>query len=306
MIPTRRSLLGFATLAALPSTAWGQARTIPVVASFSILADLVRQVGGDRVEVAPLVGPEGDAHAYQPSPADARRLADARLLVVNGLGFERWLDRLVKASGTKAKVVVASEGLKPISAALEDGHSHPGHSRDVDPHAWQNVANVRTYVANICDALIAVDPDGKEGYGERAARYTGELDRLDAEIRQVVASIPPGRREIVTTHDAFAYFAAAYGLRFTAAQGVSTENEPTARDAARIIRQVRAGRIPAVFVETLSDPRLMEGIARESGARIGGKLYSDSLSGPGGPAATYLDMMRSNARTLAAALRTES
>lgn len=306
MLLTRRFLLALPALATLPRPASAETRPLPVVASFSILADLVRQVGGERVDVAPLVGPEGDAHVYQPSPADARRLADARLLVVNGLGFEGWLDRLVKASGTKARVVVASQGVKPIVAAAESGHSHAAHSHDVDPHAWQDVANVRTYVSNIRDALIGVDPDGKDAYAERAGRYLAELERLDAEIRQVVGSIPPGRREIVTTHDAFAYFAATYGLRFTAAQGVSTESEPTARDAARIIRQVRAGRIPAVFVETLSDPRLMERIARESGARIGGRLYSDSLSPPGGPAATYVEMMRSNARTLAAALRTES
>jgi zinc/manganese transport system substrate-binding protein len=295
--PTRRHLLaGAALLLAGPARAQATP-PLPVLATFSILADLVRQVGGDRVAVTTLVGPGGDAHVFQPSPADARRLAEAKLIVANGLGFEGWLPRLVKAAGAKGTLVTASRGVKPLAG--EDGH---GHEHGQDPHAWQDVGNVKLYVATIRDALAAADPAGAAVYRERAARYLAELDALDSEIRRAIATLPENRREIVTTHDAFAYFARAYGLRFLAAQGVSTEGEPTARDVGRIIRQIRQAKIPAVFLETVADPRLMQQIASESGARIGGRLYADTLTPPDGPAPTYVAMMRSNVRALTEAL----
>ena len=271
---------------------------IPVVATFSILADLVRNVGGDTVDVASLVGPNGDAHAYAPSPADAKRLAEARLVLVNGLGFEGWIERLVKASGTKAAMVTASKGVKPRQMADDHGHDH-GKS---DPHAWQSVANTKIYVANIRDALVKAHPDGKATYEANAAAYLDRLNALDNEIKSTVAAIPAERRKIITTHDAFGYFAAAYGLQFIAPQGVSTESEVSARDVAKIIRQIKAQTIPAVFMENVTDQRLMNRIAEESGAKVGGKLYSDALSEPGGPATSYLDMMRSNLKELRVAL----
>jgi len=270
---------------------------VRVVATFSILADLVRNVGGDDVDVASLVGPNGDAHAYSPSPADAKRLAEARLVLVNGLGFEGWIERLVKASGTKAAMVTASKGVKPRQMA-DDGHDH-GKS---DPHAWQSVANAKIYVANIRDALVKAHPDGKATYEANAAAYVAKLDALDNEIKSTVAAIPAERRKIITTHDAFGYFAAAYGMQFIAPQGVSTESEVSARDVAKIIRQIKAQTIPAVFMENVTDQRLMNRIAEESGAKVGGKLYSDALSEPGGPATSYLDMMRSNLKELRVAL----
>jgi zinc/manganese transport system substrate-binding protein len=270
---------------------------VRVVATFSILADLVRNVGGDAVDVASLVGANGDAHAYAPSPADAKRLAEAKLVLVNGLGFEGWIERLVKASGTKAAVVTGSKGVKPRQMA-DDGHDH-GKS---DPHAWQSVPNAKIYVANIRDALVKVNPNGKATYEANAAAYLAKLDALDNEIKSTVAAIPAERRKIITTHDAFGYFAAAYGMQFIAPQGVSTESEVSARDVAKIIRQIKAQKIPAVFMENVTDQRLMNRIAEESGAKVGGKLYSDALSEAGGPATTYLDMMHNNLKEFRAAL----
>lgn len=267
---------------------------LPVIASFSILADLTRNIGGDRIEVAALVGPDGDAHAYQPTPADTKALRDARLVVVNGLGFEGWIDRLVKTSKTSAPVVVATKGVSP----RKDEDAHGG----VDPHAWQSIANTKLYVANIRDSLVAVDPDAAETYRANANAYLAELAELEAEVAAVVATIPPERRKIITTHDAFGYFGTAYGLDFIAPEGVATEAEPSARDIARIIRQIEAKKIPAVFMENITNPRTIRRIAAESGARVGGTLFSDALSPPDGPAATYIDMMRHNVRELAAAL----
>src|SRR5215218_2131980 len=274
-----------------------------VVATFSILADLANNVGGDRVEVATLVGPDGDAHVYSPTPADGRRLADAKLVIANGFKFEGWMSRLIKSSGTKALVVEAARGVEPIKAdehGQDHGHDH-GHA-DVDPHAWQSVANVKRYVMNIRDGLIAADPAGKAAYEANAAAYLERLDALDRDLKAAVEPIPRDRRRIITSHDAFGYFQKAYGVTFVAPQGVSTEAEASAKDVAKIIRQIRREKIPAVFLENVSDPRLLERIAKESGARIGGRLYSDALSGADGPARTYIDMMRHNIRALSAAL----
>ena len=270
-----------------------------VVATFSILADLANNVGGDRVEVATLVGPDGDAHVYSPTPADGRRLAEAKLVVANGLKLEGWMGRLIKSSGTAAPVVEAAKGVQPLKAE-EHGHDH-GHA-DVDPHAWQSVANVKRYVTNIRDGLIAADPAGRAAYEANAAAYLEKLDALDKDVRAAIDAIPRDRRKIITSHDAFGYFQKAYGVTFVAPQGVSTEAEASAKDVARIIQQIRREKIPAVFLENVSDPRLVERIAKESGAKIGGRLYSDALSGQDGPAGTYIDMMRHNIRALSAAL----
>ena len=280
----------------------GQARAqapekLPVVATFSILADFARNVGGEQIEVTALVGPNGDTHVYQPKPADAKELGAARLILVNGLGLEGWIDRLIKASGAKAPVVVAANGIKP-QQMREEGRL------ELDPHAWQSIANAKIYVANIRDALIAADPEGASAYRANADTYLGKLDALDKEVRAEIAKIPPGRRQIITTHDAFGYFGTAYGFRFIAPDGVSTETEASARDVAKIIRQIKASNIPAVFLENVTDPRLMRNIATESGAKVGGTLYSDALSSPDGPAATYIEMMHNNIRELSAALAT--
>jgi zinc/manganese transport system substrate-binding protein len=292
------AVLVFAMFAAAPASAQDK---VKVVATFSILADLVKNVGGDRVEIASLVPVNGDAHVYAPSPADAKKLADAKVVFTNGLGFEGWIPRLVKASGTKAAVIVATKGIKPRKME-EEGHGQ-GHSHaEADPHAWQSVANAKLYVANIRDALIAADPAGKGTYDDNATTYFNKLDRLEADVKAEVARIPADRRRIITTHDAFGYFKAAYGVDFIAPQGVSTESEASARDVARIITQIKKQKIPAVFLENVSDPRLLERIAAETGAKVGGTLYSDALTDEKGKAPTYIDMMKHNIRTLSAAL----
>jgi len=262
-----------------------------VVASFSILGDFVRNVGGERVSVTTLVGPDGDVHVYTPAPADAKKIADARLVIINGLGLEGWLPRLVQSAGSKATIVAASNGIAPLKAGS-----------DADPHAWQSVANAKIYVANIRDALAAADPAGAAIYRADAERYLLKLDALDREVREAIAQIPPTHRKVISTHDAFGYFAAAYGVDFIAPLGVSTESEPSARDIAGIITQIRTAKIPAVFLENISDPRLIQRIAAETGAKVGGTLYSDSLTGEKGDAPTYIDMVRHNIRALTSAL----
>ena len=296
---TRRIVLAAAALLLGVAPAAAQEK-LKAVATFSILADIVTNVGGDRVAVTALVGPNSDAHVYQPTPSDAKTLSEAKVVFANGLGFEGWMERLIKASGTRAAMVVASKGVKPRNVeAKPDSHDH---HNNVDPHAWQSVANIKLYVGNIRDALAAADPAGKATYEANAAAYLAKLDTLDAEIKAAVEKIPAGRRRIITTHDAFGYFAAAYGVAFIAPQGVSTESEVSAKDVAKIITQIKRQKIPAVFLENVTDDRLLKRIAAESGARVGGTLYSDALTDEKGPAATYIDMMRHNIRQLAAAL----
>jgi len=292
---TRRIVLAAAALLFVHAPASAQEK-LKAVATFSILADLVKNVGGDRVDVNALVGPNSDAHVYQPSPSDAKMLADAKVVFANGLGFEGWIERLIKASGSKAPVVTATKGVKPRKA--DDGHGHG----DTDPHAWQSAANAKIYVANIRDGLAAADPGGKSTYEANAMSYLAKLDALDAEVRAAIGKIPANRRRIISTHDAFGYFAEAYGVDFVAPQGVSTESEVSAKDVAKIITQIRKQKIPAVFLENITDDRLLKRISAESGARIGGTLYSDALTDEKGAAPSYLDMMRHNMRELAAAL----
>ncbi len=287
-------------IAALAATPAPAQEKINVVATFSILGDLVKNVGGDRVEVTMLVGPNSDTHVFSPTPADARKLGAAKVVFVNGLGLEGWIARLVKASGTKAPTVIASAGVKSLK--MEDGRHH-GHSHaEADPHAWQSVANTKIYVANIRDGLSKADPAGKAVYEANAAAYLAKLDALDGEVKAALGKIPADRRKVITTHEAFGYFALAYGMEFIAPAGVSADSEPSARDVAKIIAQIKKQKIPAVFMENISDPRMMQQIAKESGARIGGTLYSDALSDAGGPAPSYIEMMRSNVSELGKAL----
>lgn len=344
---TRRFLLASVAALAFAAPALAQDK-LNVVATFSILGDIVANVGGDRVEVTTLVGPDGDAHMFQPAPTDAQAVAGAQVIVANGLGFEGWMDRLIEASGTTAALVTASEGVSAIAFGEEkhaeeagheghdhgdhaeeaghDGHDHGDHAEEAgheghdhadhgdeaghkghdrgafDPHAWQSPVNVALYIGNIARGLTTVDPEGAAVYQANAASYIAELDALDAEIRAAIAALPEDRRTVVTSHDAFGYLTAGYGLTFVAPQGVSTEAEASAQDVAALITQIREQSIAAVFVENIADRRLLDQIATETGAAIGGTLYSDALSGPEGPAATYLAMMRHNLSQLTAAL----
>lgn len=284
----RRLLLCVLLLIASPLHA---AERLNVVASFSILGDFVRNVGGDRVDVTTLVGPDSDVHVYTPAPSDAKRIADAKLVIVNGLGLEGWLPRLVQSAGSKAQVVTVSAGIVPLKLGSA-----------ADPHAWQSVPNARIYVSDIANALAAADPDDAEFFCARAKAYLDKLEALDREVREAVAKIPPDRRKVISTHDAFGYFAAEYGVQFVAPLGVSTETEPSARDIAAIIGQIKAQKIPAVFLENISDDRLIRRIAAETGAKVGGTLISDGLTGEKGLAPTYIDMVRHNIKALTSAL----
>ncbi|MBL8395162.1 MAG: metal ABC transporter substrate-binding protein [Candidatus Accumulibacter sp.] len=290
----------FASYLLLPGNA--TAEPLPIVASFSILADLTKQVGGDRVQIHTLVGPGSDAHVYQPTPSDARTLARARMVIVNGLGFEGWIERLVKSSGYRGKLIVASQGISPLHQTRTRPDQHDAHDGDLDPHAWQDASNAARYVDNIAQALAEADPASRPLYQANATRLKREIADADKEIRTGFRNIPAEQRKVVTSHDAFGYFGRAYGIRFIAPVGANTDAEPTAADVAAIIRQIRREKVRAIFVENSIDPRLLERISRESGARIGGALYSDSLAPPGTPAGTYVGMMRLNARTLASAL----
>lgn len=303
-----RLLAAVLALAPLTPAAAAAGERIKVVASFTILADMVRQIGGDAVAVTALVGPDGDAHVYEPTPADARAIAQADLVVVNGLGFEGWMDRLVKAAAYKGPVVVATAGIEPLPAPAghhhHHGHSHAhGGAGAADPHAWQSVANAKVYAETIARALAGAAPARAAAVQAGAAAYIAQLAALDAEIRAAFAPIPAAQRVAVTSHDAFGYYGRAYGVTFLAPVGLSTASEPSARRIAALIRQMKREGVKAMFMETIADPRLLEQIARETGARIGGRVYSDALSGPDGPAPTYVAMMRHNTRQFAAALR---
>jgi zinc/manganese transport system substrate-binding protein len=291
--PARRRFFT-ASLIALPLPVLAQSTTprpLRVVASFSILADMVREIGGSAVEVAALVGPDSDAHVFQPSPADARRLANADLVVVNGLGFEGWMDRLVRSSGYRGAVVVASEGV-PVRRM----------GREPDPHAWQDLANAQRYAANLRDAMARARPAFAAEIDQRCASYIERLQALDREVRARFDAVPRQHRRVISSHDAFGYFGAAYGIEFLAPQGMNTDSEPSAASVARLIDQIRREDVRAVFVENISDPRLVQRIAREGGGVVGGRLYSDALSAPGTEADTYLKLFAHNATTIASAL----
>lgn len=304
------------------------AEPLRVVASFSVLGDMVREIGGDDVSVTTLVGPDGDAHSYEPTPAAARQLKAASVLVENGLDFETWLPRLAKAADFSGTTIVATKGITPrkMTEQEADGHDHGGgdahdhdndhdashdhaaaghhhHHGDHDPHAWQSLKNGVVYARNIAEGLAAADPAHAAAYRQRAQAYIARIEALDAQIRKTFASIPAERRQVVSSHDAFGYFGDAYGVRFIPVAGLSTDAEPSAADMARIIEQVKREHVPAVFVENVSSPALVQQIARETGARTGGTLYSDALAPSGQPAATYLGMFEWNARQLSEALQ---
>ncbi|MEO6321297.1 MAG: metal ABC transporter substrate-binding protein [Polaromonas sp.] len=277
---------------------------MPVTASFSILGDLVRSVGGERVSVTTLVGPDEDAHAFAPKPADARAIVQTRLLVTNGLGFEPWAQKLAKSAGYKGQTLVASQGVKPRVMLEEKGHADKGrHSDETDPHAWQNPDNVAQYVRNIAAALSQVDPAGSAVYQANSVAYIKELQTLDAWTQAQFAAIPAAKRKVITSHDSFGYFAAHYQISFLAPQGVSTDAEPSARDVAQLIKQIQREKIKAVFVENMSNPKLLAQLARDAGVTVGPALYVDALSTKGGPADSYLKLMRHNVTQLAAGMR---
>ncbi|MCM0609814.1 MAG: zinc ABC transporter substrate-binding protein [Ideonella sp. WA131b] len=286
--------LGSVALAALhPLATRAQAPARRVVTSFSLLADMAQELAPAGVQVTALVGPNADAHVYEPSPADGKRLAQADLVLINGLGFEGWIERMVKVSGYRGTVAVASQGIR----ARTGGH------HDADPHAWQDLTLARRYATNISAAFTQRWPAQRDEIARRGADYLARIDGLDKQVREWLDAVPRAQRRVITSHDAFGYFGAAYGVDFLAPQGWNTHSEPSAAAVARLIRQIKKDGVRAIFIENISDPRLVERIAREGGVRIGGTLYSDALSKPDGPAPTYLRLIEHNARSLAAALQ---
>ena len=284
--------LAAAVLSASALAADAPAAPIPVTASFSILGDLVRVVGGERVAVKTLVGPDEDAHVFEPRPSDAKMVLQSRLLVTNGLGFEPWAEKLAKSAGYKGPMAVASKGVKPRS--LDGGP---------DPHAWQDPTNTILYVRNISAALSQLDPAGAASFKANTDAYVQQLESLDQWAKAQIASLPPDKRKVITSHDAFGYFAAHYGLVFLAPQGVSTDAEPSAKQVAALIRQIKREKIKAVFFENMTSPKLLAQLSRDAGVTLGSELYADALSKPGEPGATYLQMMRHNITQLTAGMQ---
>lgn len=329
-----KSLTLFLSAAALTLSSAARAEApLNVVASFSILGDMVEEVGGEHVDVSTLVGPDGDAHVFSPSPTDARAVGEADLFIINGLHFEGWLDRLVEASGYEGPIVVASQGIDALSFDEErsahdhghEGHDH-GHSHDhnhdnnhnhdhshgdahaghdhgaKDPHAWQDLQNGKQYVENIRDALVEADPEHAAAYRDNAEQYIQAIDALDAEVHQRISEIPDANRVLITNHDAFGYFANAYGLDVLSPVGLSTAAEPSAADMAKLIQQIQKRDVKALFLENMTNPALLEQLADETGVAIGGTLYAGALA-PKGEASTYLGMFRHNVDTLTDALK---
>ena len=286
-----------ATPMAAISPAAAAADQVRVLASFSILADLVRQVGGDAVAVEALVGPDADVHVYEPRPKDLRMLLAAGLLVRNGLGLEGWMDRLTGAAGFTGRVAVAAANVTTRTMRTDSG------AIAIDPHAWQDPRNGVLYVRTIAEALIAADPANAAPYRASADRYCGQITELDGWIGTTLAAIPPARRRIITTHDAFGYYGARYGIELLSAEGISTDSEPSAKAIAALVRQIKRDNVRAVFIENMTGPRMAQMLARETGAVLGGTVYSDALSPPGGPAAGYLQMLRHNTTLFATAMR---
>jgi zinc/manganese transport system substrate-binding protein len=301
--------LSVITLSAF-ATSSAFAAPLKVVASFTVIADFAKNVGGDRVNITTIVGPDGDAHVYEPSPADAVAMAGADVVLVNGLHFEGFLQRLVDASATKASIVTLTKGVTPIDfkpefadADAAEGADTGGGKTVTDPHAFQSIANAKIYVKNIAEAFCAADADGCDSYKANAAAYTTKLDALETEVKAAIQSIPEAKRVVITSHDAFGYFEHEYGLTFLAPQGISTDSEPSAADVAKLVNQVKQDKAAAIFVENITNPRLIEQIAGETGIKVGGTLYSDALSGSDGPASTYIDMMHNNITQIKGAIQ---
>lgn len=327
------AMAGIAT-AALLAGPQAHAQELQVVSTFSIISDFARNVGGERIKLTTLVPPNGDTHSYEPKPTDAVAMGQADVVLANGLHLEGFLDRLVQASGAKAPVIALTQGVELLRNTEEDhdhtDHDHDGHDHDhehdehghakeqagshdhdhaddhahhhhhgeYDPHAWQSVANARVYVNNIAQAFCAADAGGCPSYQANAKSYDEKLQTLDAELKAMVAQIPASQRTIITSHDAFGYLGHEYGLQFLAPQGVSTGSDASAAGVASLIQQIKDQQASAIFIENISNPRLVQQIAQETGMKIGGELYSDALSTADGPASTYIDMMRHNVSTI--------
>lgn len=286
----------------------GADEKLSVIATFSILGDLTQQIGGDAIALTVLVGPDSDTHAFEPTAESQRVVAKATVLVANGLGLEPWLERLIDASGFNGELVVATDSIKPLTApgSHDDAVGDEGSDHDhgaADPHAFQDPKLVLTYIDNIEAGLVKAAPGQAETFKKNADALKERFRILDAELAASLGTLPPDHKRILTSHDAFQYFGRAYGISFVAAQGVTTEAEPSAKDLKRIVEQIRHGDIKAVFIESMNDPRFIESLAADTGAVVGGDLYSDALSGSEGPAPDLISLYRHNAHELLKVLK---
>jgi zinc/manganese transport system substrate-binding protein len=297
----RLSALAILGLAVINGAA--MAAPLKVVATFSVLGDMVATIAGDRVALTTIVGGDGDTELYQPTPADARVLAEASVLVMNDINpeFEPWLDGLIKQAGFKGTKLVASRGAKIITEE-EEGHAGGKGGPKSDQHAWHDLSNGAIYARNIGTGLAAADPANADFYKTRTDAYIAEIKKLDAWAKAEIAGVPKTKRQVITSHDGFEYLGKAYGIKLIPARGWVNDKEPSADDIARLIGQIRQNKIKALFIENMNDPRVIERVARETDARIGGTLYSDALSRPGGEADTYLKMARHNIEALKAGM----
>ncbi|MEM6160611.1 metal ABC transporter substrate-binding protein [Erwinia sp. P6884] len=283
-------------LAAVLITPAVMAKTVETVASFSVLADIVKEVGGDHVEVKSLVGPNGDPHSFEPTPQDSQSLSEADVVFVSGLGLEGWMDRLIKASGYKGQVIVTSQGIATRSME-EDGETI------TDPHAWNSMKNGEVYATNVMNALIAADPDDADYFRQHGSAYIARLKKLDAWAQKSFAAIPQEKRKVLTSHDAFGYFGQRYGVSFMSPVGFSTESEASAADVAGLINQLKETHIHSYFIENQTDPRLIKQIASAAGAKPGGELYPEALTKKGGPADSYVAAFTHNVNVMVAGMK---
>lgn len=310
-----------AALTSYGVSAYAATQPLNVVASFSILADIAKNVGQENIAISTLVGPNSDAHTYEPKPNDAVAITKADVVLVNGLGFEGFMTRMLKNSDSKAAIVTVSEGIERLKAeededAHADGqdahdhdhdhnhdHDHAGHQHgEWDPHAWNAVPNAIIYTQNIATAFCQADKAHCTSYQKNAQAYIKQLNQLEETIQSTIKSIPENRRTLITSHDAFNYFAHHYGMTFLAPVGLSTDAEASAADVAHLIEQIKKDKASALFVENISNPRLIEQISAETGVKIGGELYSDALSEPDGVANSYITLMQHNIATIQAAI----
>jgi len=301
---TRAIIAIFAILLNI-SPSYADEGKLKVVTSFSILGDMIKNVAGDDIELRILVGANGDTHEYQPTTEDSKAISNADLIIINGLGFEPRIEKMIKSSGYKGKVIIASNHVKTIAPKDGEDHDH-GHHDDAeahDPHAWQNAANGKIYTSNISEALIEADPKNADIYRKNSTAYLTKLDDLDNWVRFELLKVPSEKRKLISTHDAFAYFAKAYNVEFLSPLGLSTESQPSAKDIARLIDQIRKQKITALFFENMSDQRIIKQLEKDAGAKIGGTLYSDALSLPEEPASTYIDMFKHNVSILVSAMQ---
>lgn len=309
-LPTRRAartfalgLLCAATLATslaagCKPAAQDESARPTVVATTTMLGDMVAELAGDAFEVHTIMQPGADPHLYRPTPSDARAVAGSDLVVMSGLHLEGWAENLIENAGGERPLVVASEPVDVI--AME------GFAGGVDPHFWFDVAQWRAATAHVASGMRPLVPEAERAaFDARVSAYLTQLDALDAFVRDAIAALPEDARVLVTSHDAFNYFGRAYAMRVVGVQGISTESEASQRDVANVVDLVRETGAPAVFAESSVNPALIQRIGRETGARVAGPLYSDSLGPADGPAATYDAMVRENVRLIVEALGSE-